>query len=564
MKLKNYYMPTLREVPAEAGDKSQALLLRAAMIRRVDGGLFASLPLGQRVMHKLEQAVREKMEATGGNEMQLPVLSSEERREQAGLPQDPNAFRLKDRTGKEYTLTRAQAADAIELIKGEISSYKQLPMTLYQMQTGSADIQKPHLGLNDARNANMLSAYTFSGGDVDAKAGFTALHTLFTELLDELGVPYETLRATDLEQEPGEIALMAISERGDHNFVSCPSCHYSAPLERAGVRYVPEKVPAADTPSDVHTPGATTIADLSEFLDIPPSHCAKAVDLLVDGKPVFLFVPGDRELNMAKAAAYLGTTEEELEMMDPYTVRDLTGSEPGYTGPVGLDKRARIIVDRSLTDAGGLVVGANRTEYHKTDVVFGRDFEGEVADDLLMIEETDVCPDCGGALSFDRGFKIAEIRQLGTDAAKAMNATFLDENGKAVPFALVTASLDLSAVLSTVAGARQDDKGLTLPVALAPFPVIVTIANLKDETSVKEAEALYARLKEDGVDVCLDDRNVRAGVKFNDRDLIGFPVRVTVGKKAGEGIVEYSLRADGENEEISFEEAEERIRSQNR
>lgn len=533
MRLKNVYMPTLREVPASTTTKSQQLLMRAAMIRRAVSGAYSYLPLGMRIVEKIERVVRNAMDESGVQEVWIPRMQAQEQVEE--------------------TLTA--------LLRGEITSYKQLPLRLYQIQTQYFDenIQPPLRNYTQAKIEQ--NAYSIDKDTESVQTSHEKMREAYRNVFSQLALDYKLTPGTigtvgDNQDE----SFIAMADGGEDVVVHCDDCNFAASEDKAPVNLKLEKVPAADAPVDIHTPGATTIADVSSFLKKPSSHCAKAIDLMVSGKPVFLFVPGDRELNLTKAAAFLQTSEDEIEMMDGESVYQITGSEPGYTGPVGLSKaKARIIIDRSLTEAGALVVGANRTEYHKTDVVYGRDFTAEVAEDLLMIEENDPCPSCGGKLNFDRGIEVGNIFQFGAKYSEPMGATFLDENGKAKPFLMGSYGIGITRSVTAVVEQNVDDAGIVWPMVVAPYHVIVTIANMKDETAVQEAEALYARLREARVEVVLDDRNERAGVKFNDRDLIGFPIRVTVGKKAGEGIVEYSLRKDRENEEITIREALQRI-----
>lgn len=562
MRLKHFYMPTLRELPAEAETKSHQLLLRAAMIRRAASGIYSYLPLGYRVVRKIENIVRETMDEFGAQEILMSAIQPRELWDESGRwdVYGPEMFKLKDRHDREFCLGPTAEEYFTDLVKGEVTSYKQLPLNLYQIQTKYRDEKRPRFGINRAREFSMKDAYTFDKDEEAMQKGYENMREAYHAVFSRLGMDYKVVRGDsgamggDLSEE-----FIALSDVGEGVITHCTACEFAATDEKAEVKLKLEGLPAEGSPADVHTPGATTIAEVSEFLQKPASHCAKAIDLLVGGEPVLLFIPGDRELNLTKAAAYLTTPEHDIEMMDADTVRRITGAEPGYTGPVDLKEEVRIIVDRSLTEAGALVTGANRTEYHKTDVVYGRDFEGEVADDLLMIEETDVCPVCGGTLEFNRGIEVGNIFQFGTKYSEPMHATFLDENGKAVPFYMGSYGIGITRSVTAVVEQNWDEAGIVWPLVVAPYHAIITIANMRDETAVQVAEELYEKLRRERVEVVLDDRNERAGVKFNDRDLIGYPLRVTVGKKAGEGIVEYSLRTTRENEEISVEEAAERI-----
>ncbi len=558
MRLHNYYMPTLREVPAEAETMSHQLLLRAGMIRKSASGIYSYLPFGYRVVRKIENIVRETMDAYGSQEILMSAIQPKELWEASGRWETygPEMFRLKDRHDRDFCLGPTAEEYFTELIKGEITSYKQLPLNIYQIQTKYRDEKRPRFGINRAREFLMKDAYSFDKDLDGLKIAYEIMANAYHEVFTRLGFDYKVVQG-DSGAMGGKVSheFIALSEVGEGVIVHCNGCDYAATDEKAGVVMNLEKIPAADAPVLVHTPGATTIDQVSEFLKKPASHCAKALDFLVKGEPVFVFVPGHRELNMSKFISYLGIPEHEIEMMDDGSIRRLTNAEPGYTGPIGLPEGTRIIMDKSLENAGALVTGANQTEHHLTDVVFGRDFQAEIADDLLMIQEGDVCPECGGELQFSRGIEVGNIFQLGTHYAESIGATFLDENGSAKPFVMGSYGIGVTRSVTAMVEQNYDDVGIVWPMVVAPFHCIITIPNMKDETAVRVAEEIYQQLREEKVEVVLDDRKERAGVKFNDRDLIGFPLRITVGKKAGEGIVEYSVRKDRENHEITTAEA---------
>lgn len=309
----------------------------------------------------------------------------------------------------------------------------------------------------------------------------------------------------------------------------------------------------------IDTPDIHTIQELTEFLNVAPERTIKAVCLRVAGEPVFVYIPGERELNMAKLVAYLQVPEHEIEFLDDETIQQVTGANPGFIGPVGLPEGTRILVDRQITRRPNMIAGGNVTGTHIKNVNFGRDFEGEVAEDLLMVKEGDLCPVCGEPLHFARGIEVGNIFQLGTKYSAAMNATFLDENGVATPFVMGSYGIGITRTVSAIVEQNHDDKGIIWPIVAAPFAAIITIANMKAEEQVMLAEEMEAALEAKGMEVLLDDRNERPGVKFNDRDLIGIPLRITVGKKAGENIVEFSTRREMKNEEMSPAEALERV-----
>lgn len=562
MRLKNYYMPTLREVPAEAETASHQLLLRAGMIRRSASGVYSYLPLGYRIVRKIETIVRETMDEFGSQEILMSAIQPKEIWEASGRWETygPEMFRLKDRHEREFCLGPTAEEYFTELIKGEITSYKQLPLNIYQIQTKYRDEKRPRFGINRAREFLMKDAYSFDKDLESLKVAYEIMAQAYHKVFQRLEFDYKVVQG-DSGAMGGKVSheFIALSDVGEGVIAHCEACEYAATDEKAGVVMNLAEVPAKEAPVLVHTPGATTIDQVSQFLGVPASHCAKALDFMVEGKPVFVFVPGHRELNMSKLMSYMQVPEHEIEMMDDESIRSLTGAEPGYTGPIGIPAGTRIIIDKSLVGAGALVTGANQTEYHYTDVVFERDFQAEIADDLLMIETGDICPDCGEPLHFSRGIEVGNIFQLGTHYSESIGATFLDENGSAKPFVMGSYGIGITRSVTAVVEQNYDEAGIVWPLVVAPYHAIITIPNVKDQVAVEAAEALYEALGKERVEVVLDDRTERAGVKFNDRDLIGFPIRVTVGKKAGEGIVEFSLRKTRENEEISIEEATARI-----
>ena len=565
MRMKRYYMPTLRESPADAEIASHKLLLRAGMIRKTASGIYSYLPLGIRVLEKIEKIVREEMDRSGSQEIRTSIIQPREIWEESGRWQTfgPEMFKLKDRGDREFCLGPTAEEYFTALVSQEIRSYKQLPLNIYQIQWKYRDEKRPRFGINRSREFLMKDAYSFDKDRAGMEEAYQIMWDAYAKVFDRLGIEYRVVLG-DSGAMGGNVSheFTALSEVGEGLIAYCDSCDYAATDEKCGVKLEEEERDDLLDMEKVGTPGVKTIEELEGFLSVPANRMMKAVCLSVEKKPVIVFVPGDRELNMAKLVAYLKVPEHEIEMLDDETIEKITGAEAGFTGPIGPAENVRVIVDKSLTLKKNLLCGGNETDFHLKNVNYGRDFKGEVADDLLMVKEGDHCPNCGGHLEFARGIEVGNIFQLGTKYSESMNATFLDENGKATPFVMGSYGIGISRTISAIVEQNHDEKGIVWPLIAAPFHAIVTIVNCKIEDQVKLAEDIYETLTESGVETLLDDRDERVGVKFNDRDLIGIPLRITVGKKAPEGIVEYSTRTDMENSEIQYEEAIAKIREE--
>lgn len=564
MELLRYYMPTLREVPQEAEIPSHRLLLRAGMIRRQASGIYAFLPLGYRVLKKIEQIVREEMDRAGSQELLMSIVQPREIWEESGRWKTfgPEMFKLKDRNEREFCLGPTAEEYFTDMIKGEITSYKQLPLNLYQIQWKYRDEKRPRFGINRSREFLMKDAYSFDANHDGLEKSYQIMWDAYVRVFDRLHIDYRVVLG-DSGAMGGNRSheFTALSEIGEGVIVYCPSCDYAATDEKAGMQK-PEIAKEEALPmEEVSTPGATTIEDLTNFLGMAKNRMMKAVCLTVQEEPVLVFVPGDRELNMAKLVAFLKVPEHEIAMMDDATIRRITGAEPGFTGPVNLKEEVRIIVDESLTKRVNLLCGANKTDAHLKNVNYGSDFTGEIANDLWMAKEGDLCPECGEKLEFARGIEVGNIFQLGTKYSASMGALFQDESGKTQPFVMGSYGIGISRTVSAIVEQNHDEKGIIWPLVCCPFHVIISVMKETDEDQISLAKEMEQTLEENGVEVLLDNRKERAGVKFNDRDLLGIPLRITVGKKAKERIVEFSTRREMENMEWEAQKCIEHVLS---
>lgn len=560
MRMNKFYMPTLREDPQDAEIASHKLLLRAGMIRKTAAGLYSYLPLGYRIVRKVENIVREEMDNYGSQEIHMPVTQPREIWEESGRWKTfgPEMFKLKDRNNREFCLGPTAEEYFTDLIRGEIKSYKQLPLNIYQIQTKYRDEKRPRFGINRSREFLMQDAYTF---DVDVEAmgeAYMNMWRAYEVVFNRLGLEYKIV-AGDSGAMGGNSSheFIALSDVGEGVICYSDDSDFAATDEKAYVYYQVNDENVEKLSSEkVLTPNCKTIEEVSDFLNVDAAHCLKAVDLMVEGKPVIVFIPGDRELNMTKLIGYLKCPEHEIEMMEEKDILALNSS-PGFTGPIGLD--CRIIIDSRVTQMKNFVVGANEENYHIKNVNYGDDFEGEIVEDLLMVQEGDIDPETKSPLKFKRGIEVGNIFQLGQKYSKSMNATFLDENGKEQFFWMGSYGIGVTRSVSAIVEQNHDDKGMIWPLVVAPYHVIITIVNTKNDEQNTLAEKLYEKLLLQGVEVLLDDRKERVGVKFNDRDLIGIPLRITVGKKADEDIVEFSERKTLENVEMSSQEAYDKV-----
>lgn len=557
MRMSKFYMPTLKENPAEAEIASHKLLLRSGMIRKSASGIYSYLPLGYRVVRKIENIVREEMDRFGAQEILMSAIQPKEIWEESKrwYTFGPEMFKVKDRNEREFCLGPTAEEYFTVLIKGEINSYKQLPLNIYQIQTKYRDEKRPRFGINRAREFLMKDAYSFDKDISGMKKAYMNMWKAYEAVFNRLKLNYRIVQG-DSGAMGGNSSheFIALSDTGEGIICYCDESGYAATDEKAKVVYEVDKSGEMSETEKVSTPDMKTIEEVSNFLKVESFRCAKAVNLKVESKPVVVLIPGNRELNFAKLSAYLKVPEHEMVMLNDEEILNMN-SYPGFTGPLNLNEDVRIIADRRVTEIKNLIVGGNEKDIHIKNVNYKRDFEGEIAEDLLMIEKYDKCPLSSNELKFARGIEVGNIFQLGTKYSESLNVKFLDEDGKEKYFYMGSYGIGITRSVSAIVEQNNDEKGIVWPMSVTPYQVIITVINMKDEKQSELGEKLYNEFLKKGVEVLFDDRNERPGVKFADRDLIGIPVRITVGKKAGEGIVEYSLRKDGENFEIGFEEA---------
>lgn len=557
MRLTQLYMPTLKDDPQDAEIQSHALLVRGAFIRKSASGIYSYLPLGYRIVRKIENIVRQEMDRAGSQEILMSAIQPREIWEATGRWErfGPEMFKLKDRNDREFCLGPTAEEYFTTLIKDEVKSYKQLPLNLYQIQTKYRDEKRPRFGINRTREFLMKDAYSFDRDPEGLEKSYMIMYRAYEKIFDRLELDYKIV-----EGDNGSMGghksheFIALSEVGEGEIAYSENGKYAATVEKAPVDYpVGEKEEEKEL-EEVKTPNCKTIEEVSTYLEEDKAKCLKAIDLIANGEKVVVFIPGDRELNMAKLESYLMLPDHQIEMMSDEDIISI-GSVPGFTGPKDLGD-VRIILDKSVTKLQNLVIGANKESSHYINANYKRDFDGEIAEDLLLVKEEDTIPGTNDIYHFARGIEVGNIFQLGTKYSEGLHANYLDENGKEQVIWMGSYGVGVTRCVSAIAEQYLDEKGVAWPMVVAPYHAIVTVLKPNDKAQAELGEKIYQDLMDQGFEVLIDDRKDRPGVKFNDRDLIGIPVRITVGRRAEEDIVEYSLRSDLDNkEEISSQEA---------
>ncbi|MEK5333890.1 proline--tRNA ligase [Lysinibacillus sp. FSL W8-0992] len=561
MKQSKTFIPTLREVPADADVKSHKQLLRAGFIRQNTSGVYSYLPLAKRVLTKIENIIREEMEAINSIELLMPALQSAELWQESGRWEKygPELMRLKDRHNRDFALGPTHEEVITTLVRDEIKSYKKLPLTLYQIQTKFRDEKRPRFGLLRGREFIMKDAYSFHASRESLDETYEDMYRAYSNIFSRLGLNYRAVIA-----DAGSIGgkgtheFMVLSEIGEDTIAYSDTSDYAANIEMAEVTV--EYQPANDELKDlekVATPDQKTIEEVSAFLQVGPSNVIKSLVFNIDDELVVVLARGDHEINDIKLKNALNAGS--VELADEAAIRQLLGCGVGSIGPVKLPVDVKVVADHAIKSIRNGVAGANEDGFHLVNVNPERDFAINEYLDIRFIQEGDPSPDGQGIIKFAEGIEVGHIFKLGTTYSEKMNGTFLDEQGKAQPFIMGCYGIGVSRILAAVAEHFQDENGFTWPTQLAPYDIHVVPVNTKDETQVSLANELYGLLKSYRYDVLLDDRAERAGVKFADADLIGLPVRVTVGKKATEGVVEVKFRQTGETFEWKKEEVIDRL-----
>ena len=564
MKLSKMHLKTLREVPNEAEIPSHILLLRTGMIRKLVSGIYGFMPMGWRSVRKIEDIVREEMDRTGAQEIHMSAVQPAELWEESGRwsHYGPELWRIKDRNGRDFCLGPTHEEIFTDIVRNDISSYKQLPENLYQIQTKYRDEARPRFGLMRSREFVMKDAYSFDKDNEGLDKSYQDMYDAYTRIFTRCGLYFRPVEADN-----GAIGgsnsheFQALTSVGESEIAYCEKCDMAATTERAGcVDAAPEDGVEMLPMEKVHTPGTKTIEEVADFLGIPKEKTIKALlfvtydDDYKENGYVAAFVRGDRDCNMTKLINALGIPEHQIEFADEEKMHDATGCVGGFTGPTALHD-CTIVVDSELPGLKNMCAGACEEDHHLINVNYGRDYKADIVTDIKVLKEGDPCPCCGAPVKHARGIEVGQVFKLGTKYSEAMHAMYVDENQQEKPIVMGCYGIGVTRTLAAIVEQHHDEDGIIWPISVAPYHVIIEEMKPGDEAQDKVAADLEEQLEKAGVEVLVDDRKERPGVKFKDADLIGIPVRITVGKKAPDGIVEYKLRREDEKRELSVEDA---------
>lgn len=561
MKQSKVFIPTMREVPSEAEALSHQLLLKAGLIKQSTSGIYSYLPLATRVLNHISKIIREEMENIDAVEILMSALQQAELWEESGRwgAYGPELMRLKDRNGREFALGPTHEEVVTSIVRDELKSYKQLPLTLFQIQSKFRDEKRPRFGLLRGREFIMKDAYSFHADEASLDQTYQEMYNAYSRIFKRVGI-----NARPVVADSGAIGgnhtheFMALSEIGEDTIVYSENSDYAANIEKAEVKYYPnEKHTDIKSLEKIETPNIKTAQELADFLNRPIDEIVKTMIFKVDGEFMMFLVRGHHELNDVKVKAYFETDNVEMATQDE--IVNLLGANPGSLGPIH-NKDIKIIADNFVKDLNNIVVGANEDGYHYINANVERDFNIDEYGDFRFILEGEPLSDGSGNANFAEGIEVGQVFKLGTKYSEAMNAKFLDNQGKAQPLIMGCYGIGVSRTLSAIVEQNNDENGIIWPKSVTPFDLHLITINPKKEEQLELGDKLYSELQSK-YDVLYDDRKERAGVKFNDADLIGLPIRIVVGKNASEGIVEVKVRQTGESEEVHVNELDNHIAS---
>lgn len=557
------FFNTLRESPSEAEVPSHIFLLRAGMIRKEVSGFYSFMPLGARVLRKVESIVREEMDAAGAQEILTSAVQPAELWEESGrwYAYGPELWRTKDRNERDFVLGPTAEEVFTDTVRSGVTSWRQLPQTLYQIQTKYRDEARPRFGLIRSREFIMKDAYSFDRDAEGLDKSYADMYDAYNRVFKRCGLFFRPVEAdTGAIGGNGSHEFCALCETGEEEILYCESCDMAATAEKAAFADAVFANEAELPVEEVGTPEIKTIDELCAYLDIPKEKSIKALMYSVcregteQPEYVCCFIRGDRQLNEVKLINALGIPEFALQMADESEMAPVTGCVAGFTGPTGLHD-CKLIVDSELTAAKNMYAGACKKDFHLKNINYGRDYRGDIVCDLKLLKEGDPCPVCGKPVKSARSIEVGQVFKLGTKYSEAMHAEYKDENQQDHAIVMGCYGIGVSRTVAAIVEQHHDDNGIIWPLSVAPYQVIIDIVKPKDEAQSGLAEKLYRELQAKGVEVMLDDRDERPGVKFKDADLIGIPIRIVVGKGAPQGIVEYKLRREAESMELAAEEA---------
>lgn len=563
MRFSKSFIKTLKETPKEAETASHKLLLRASMIKKLTSGVYTYLPLGYKALKKVENIVREEMGRAGAQEILMPVLQPAELWKESGRWEvmGPLMMKLQDRNKRDFVLGPTHEEVITDLIRNEISSYKSLPLNLYQIQTKFRDEIRPRFGLMRGREFVMKDAYSFHTSQESLDEEFLNMRDTYSRIFSRCGLKFRPVEAdSGAIGGSGSQEFHVLAESGEDEIIYCDSCEYAANVETATSKVEPAPVEELKAAELIDTPNVSKIDDIVNYLNIPYSKTVKAMmyrDMGTD-QVYMVLIRGDYEVNETKLRNVINAvdvallTDEELEKH---------GLIKGFIGPYGIElKDIKVLADEEVTKINNHTAGGNKLDTHYINVNYGRDYTADIVADVKTVKPGETCPRCGGKLHSARGIEVGHIFKLGTKYSQALNATYLDDKGESKVMIMGCYGIGVSRTLASAIEQNNDEFGIIWPSALAPYVVDVIPANIKNEDQVKVAEEIYNALLADGIDSMIDDRDERPGFKFKDADLIGFPFKVVSGKKAGEGIVELKIRRTGETLEVSKDEVVAKVR----
>jgi prolyl-tRNA synthetase len=563
MLLSKYLLPTLKEIPREVEVPSHQLMIRSGIMRQLASGIYEWLPLGLRVLYKVENIVREEMNSIGAQEVSLPAMQPRELWEESGRWDfyGKELIRLKDRNKRDFCLGPTHEEVITDLVRREVRSYKELPLLLYQFQTKFRDEIRPRFGVIRAREFYMKDAYSFDATDKNAVTSYNNVFETYSRIFQRCGLKFRSVEA-----QTGAIGgafsheFMVIADTGEEIIVSC-KCGYAANLEKA------ECVPPAKISGkgsglkkleEVETKNMKTVEEAGKFLKEKPDKFIKTLVYKTNGEPVIVMIRGDHEVNESKVKSYLGVNE--IFLADEKTIEEVTGAPLGFAGPVGLKVKCKLLADYSVEGIVNGVTGANRKDYHLKNVNINRDYSVDKILDLRKAKEGDACPKCGKTLKFSRGIEVGHTFKLGTKYSKTLRATFLDKDGKEKYFVMGCYGIGVSRIVAAAIEQSHDQNGIIWPLPIAPFQVLILPVNYEHEKIRAISNKIYKQLENGGYEILMDDRDERAGVKFKDADLIGIPIRVTVGEKTlAQNIVEVKLRGEKEVRKVEPDQVQKLI-----
>lgn len=555
-------IPTLKEDPREAEVPSHKLMLRAGLIKKLTAGVYTFLPLGFKVLKKVENIIREEMDAAGCQEVLMPIMHPIDIYEESGRVKSfgPELFKLSDSRNRLFALGPTHEEVITRIAREDMQSYRDLPQCIYQILIKFRDEIRPRYGVIRAREFIMKDAYSFHADDQSLDETYRRMEQAYRKIIERCGLDYRIVEA-----ESGYIGgnesheFMVLADNGEDQILSC-SCGYSVNLEKASA--IPaggrEEGEEQDPMEEVKTPGASTVQQVSDFLKVEKNRIVKTLLYRVEDKDIAVLIPGDREINDIKLSALF--ENREIRFLEPDEIEEATGGPQGFSGPVGLGKEIEIIADKLIEDFGSMIIGANMEDTHIINAVAGRDFHIDRFANLVMAREGDLCPECGKELQLNKGIEVGHIFKLGTKYSSSMDATFLDSDGKSKHFIMGCYGFGVSRMIAASIEQNYDNAGIIWPREITPLDVLILPVNIKDREQMDAAGKLENELREMGMDFLTDDRDLSPGVKFKDSELIGIPLRITIGNKLKDGKVEILYRKGMEVAEVPLKEAAGRIK----